>query len=127
MISLAYYSASRKPASVIRIALVPAVDGMLERSGHPRLRELERLSGNPDVHVALMRYWHEKYGAELMTLTRDVVEMSVARPPMTREDALELAKEKFLYCQDILTQGTQTLERLAAEHLGCPVWFFWWD
>jgi hypothetical protein len=80
-----------------------------------------------EVHVALMRYWHERYGAEPMTLAGDVVEMSVARPPMTREAALGLAKEKFLYCRDIVDQGTETIDGLAAEDVGSPMWFFWWD
>jgi hypothetical protein len=80
-----------------------------------------------EVHVALWQYWHGRYGAELMTLTADVVEMSVARPPRSREEAFELAEEKFLYCQDIVVQGTETLDGLACGDLGSPVWFFWWD
>ena len=81
----------------------------------------------PEVHVSFMRYWHDSYGAELVAATHDVVEMQVARPPTTREGALSLAMEQFFYCGDVVTQGTETLERLAATLLKGTVWFFWWD
>jgi hypothetical protein len=31
------------------------------------------------------------------------------------------------YCEDVVLQGTLTLERLAATLLHGRVWFFWWD
>lgn len=80
-----------------------------------------------EVHVCLMRYWHDKYRAEVVAATHDVVEMQVARPPATREEALQLAAEQFFYCADIVAQGTGTLERLAATLLNGTVWYFWWD
>jgi hypothetical protein len=82
---------------------------------------------DPAVHVRLMRKWFEDYGAELVGMNGDVIEMSVIRPPATREDALRLAEQQFLYCEDIVLQGTETMERLAAGLLGNNVWFFWWD
>jgi hypothetical protein len=57
----------------------------------------------------------------------DVVEYRVARPVGAQEQAMELALEQFAYCPDIVLQGTETLERLAAEILGARRWFFWWD
>lgn len=78
-------------------------------------------------HVALHKYWHEKYGAEVVTITHDIIEMQVARPPLDREGALHLATEQFSYCADIVAQGTNTISELAAGLLGANVWFFWWD
>src|SRR5437762_757052 len=49
-------------------------------------------------HVALFRYWGERYGAEVVGMAGDVVEMKVARPPTGRDDALELAGQQYLYC-----------------------------
>jgi hypothetical protein len=80
-----------------------------------------------EVHVSLMKYWAGKYGAEIVCATHDVVEMQVSRPPTTREAALELASEQFFYCEDVVAQGTETLERLAVTLLNGTVWFFWWD
>jgi hypothetical protein len=74
-----------------------------------------------------MRYWCERYDAELTTFAGDVAELRVGRPPLTRDDSIVLAREQFVYRQDIVTQGTETLEELAAGLLASPVWFFWRD
>jgi hypothetical protein len=79
------------------------------------------------VHCALAKYWFEKYGAEIVALTHDVVEMSVSRPPTTREAALALAREQYAYCADIVDQGTESIAALAAALLNGKAWFFWWD
>lgn len=78
-------------------------------------------------HAALWRYWGEKYGATVASITSDVVEFTVARPPQTREEALQLAREHYLYCADIVDQGVESIEALAATLQKAPVWFFWWD
>ena len=82
---------------------------------------------HPEEHVCMMKHWYEAYGAELVSLSGDTLEMKVLRPPSNREFALELAREQFIYCDDIVTQGTQTIENLAASLLNGTVWFFWWD
>jgi hypothetical protein len=74
-----------------------------------------------------MKYWQERYGAEVVGVTHDVVEMLISRPPRTRAQALELAREQCLYCSDIVLQGTNTLDVLAASLLDGTTWFFWWD
>ena len=60
-------------------------------------------------------------------MTRDVIEMQVARPPLDRAEALHLAVEQYGYCRDIVDQGVRTLDHLAALLLGGTVWYFWWD
>lgn len=57
----------------------------------------------------------------------DVVEMLVECPPSKKIDVLKIAKQQYLYCQDIVGQGSHTLEVLAAGLLGATSWFFWWD
>ena len=78
-------------------------------------------------HAAIFRYWLEKYGASVVSLADDVVELIVARPPRTREEALALAKEQYIYCPDIVQQGVGSVEALAATLINSTVWFFWWD
>lgn len=80
-----------------------------------------------EVQVAMMKLWQDHYGAEVVGIAGDVVEMQVERPPSTKLDALRLAKQQYLYCQDIVDQGTRTLESLAAVLLDGTSWFFWWD
>lgn len=80
-----------------------------------------------EVHVALHRRWHTKWGAEIACMSGDVVECVVARPPATREEAMKLAREQFVYCPDIVHQGVQSLEALASLLQGGKTWYFWWD
>ncbi len=81
----------------------------------------------PEDHVAIMRYWNEKYGIEIVSITSNVIECIVKNPPATKEEALELAKEQYWYCPDLVTQGTQTIAALAATLLNNKYWYFWWE
>jgi len=81
----------------------------------------------PYEHAAVMKYWHQLYGAELIGITNDVIEMKVSNPPKTYQQAFELAKEQMAYCDDIVFQGTMTVERLAKLLVSATSWFFWWD
>ena len=81
----------------------------------------------PEEHVAVLRRWADIYGAELVGISGDVIEMRVLRPPKTREAAMVLATEQYDYCSDIVTQGTQSISALAADLLDDPTWYFWWD
>jgi hypothetical protein len=80
-----------------------------------------------DVHCALHRYWQERYGAEIVSMTGDVVECVVKNPPTTKEEAMELAMQQYLYCGDIVDQGCESISNLAATLLNSANWYFWWD
>ena len=81
----------------------------------------------PEENCAAFRYWGERYGAKIISITHDIVECTVERLPKDPEEALELAEEQYAYCTDLVDQGTGTLENLAASLLVSHTWFFWWD
>lgn len=81
----------------------------------------------PAEHCALWQYWQRKYGAKIVGLSGDVIEAHVSQPPRTREDAMELAWQHFLYCPDLVEQGVESIAHLAGALLDQKVWFFWWD
>jgi hypothetical protein len=78
-------------------------------------------------HCAIHRTWAEQYGAEVVSITGDVVQCLVARPPQTREAGLELARQQYIYCPDIVDQGTKSIARLAMSLIDARYWYFWWD
>lgn len=82
---------------------------------------------SPEEHCAVHRYWASKYGAEVVSITSDVVQCAVARPPVDREESLRLAHEQYIYCYDIVEQGTETIAALAAGLVNSKYWYFWWD
>ena len=81
----------------------------------------------PAEHVAVLRSWNERFGADLAGLSGDTLELRNARVPGDREALLELAREQFRYCADRVQQGYGTLDALAAGIGGSRAWSFWWD
>jgi hypothetical protein len=62
------------------------------------------------VRVAILKYWYERWGAEVVAAT-----------------AGDLAKEQYRYCRDLVEQHTGSVAVLAHLLLDSPVWWFWWD
>lgn len=81
----------------------------------------------PEEHCAIHRYWATQYASDVVSVTRDVVQCTVARPPRDPEASLALARQQYIYCNDIVDQGTNTIAALAASLLNSPNWYFWWD
>jgi len=77
--------------------------------------------------VAALRSWRDRFGAELVGLSTDCMDLRVARPPQSRADALDLAHDHYVYCFDSVDQGVGTLCGWAALLLGHGWWSFWWD
>ncbi len=80
-----------------------------------------------EYHVAAMREWRDRYGAELVGISFDTINMRVRRKPKTRDEALALARDQYVYCSDIIDQGVGTYSALAAELIANEWWYFWWD
>jgi len=78
----------------------------------------------PWVHVAYAREWSARFGARLLSLTRDTLEFEVARPITSRADAVAMAAVHAHYCYSPVVSSTA---QHAAHLLGAPLWRFWWD
>ncbi len=82
---------------------------------------------SPEVHCAMWKYWQSKYGAHIIGVSNDTIEAKVFNPPATKEQAMELAWEQDLYCNDLVDQGVESISNLAASLQNHDIWFFWWD
>jgi hypothetical protein len=116
---------TKKPHAEVWLALVPT----REPADVPAYLPFGDWNACPPdhVHVALLRRWRERHGAELVCLSGDTLELRVARRPTSRDDAERLAREQCAYCNDVVDQGVSTIQALAADRMASPVWFFWWD
>ncbi len=116
--------AARSPS--VTIALVPA-----ETSWRvPLVLALPPWNDYPDPaeHAAILRYWNEKYGAELVAMTAETAEISLIKPPRIRTEALELAWEYQLYNDGSYDRYlADDLGELAAGLLDNDVLLAWWD
>lgn len=118
------YNHRGEPLDEVFIALVPAqepwhVPAYLRSAG---IGDLPRAA----VQTALWRRWHERYGAEVITIADGCVELIVERPLANLQIAHELAVEQFIYSPDIIHYGMATLGNLAAALITNRLWYFWW-
>lgn len=74
----------------------------------------------------IAKYWYEKHGAIPAVMTCDILEFSAA-PVKNEKAAADLAVEQFAFCSDIVTQGLNTVGRLAGALMQSSTWYFWWD
>ncbi len=124
-LSVAYEILTHRPLPKVYIVLVPT-DDPTTVPAHLHWGDWNECPA-PEYHVAALRHWREHYGAELVGLDMDVMNLRVARKPATRDEALELARVQYAYCNDIVDQGTYYLRALAADLMAHNWWYFWWD
>lgn len=77
-------------------------------------------------HVAALREWHARHGAEPLVFGGDTVALLV-RPIRDPAEAKRVAIEHYAHCEDLVDGGMSTVQALAASLLGATVWYFWWD
>jgi Domain of unknown function (DUF4253) len=117
--SIHLYPEGFKP--VVTLAYIPAqstadIPAFLKLGGWNAVPEAE-------VFVALLRKWQREYGAELVALSMDTIDIRIARRPATQQEALGLAREHAKFCPSTEV----TLAERAAELMQLDWWHFWWD
>jgi len=80
-----------------------------------------------EVHCAFHCKWQSEFGAQIASMSGDVVECIVNNPPLDQATAIELAWQQYWYCADIVEQGCESVSNLAATLINSPYWYFWWD
>ena len=81
-----------------------------------------------EEHMAVAKYWFEKYGAVPALMTPDVLEYPIPfGTSVPSWQALDLALEQYAYCNDIVDQGVGTIGALADGLMKSHNWYFWWD
>jgi hypothetical protein len=112
-------------AQRVHIALIPT-DDWTTTPAHLRWGGWNECPA-AEYHVAALRSWRDRFGIELVGMNPDTLNLRAARSPQTRTEALELAHEQYVYCNDIVDQGVGTISALAASLMADPWWYFWWD
>ena len=111
------------PASVL---LVPAAAGYEVPVLVPGLIRAVNTDLGPVDHLAVLRHWHQRYGAELYFAGGSDLELAVARPPTATDDVARCAVEQTVYCYD-LSQIFGEPGDVARKQVRGNHWSFWWD
>jgi len=77
--------------------------------------------------AAVLRSWEDRFGARVVSVGFNTLELSVSAPPADREHALHVAAEHWAFCPDNVVQGPGDLHGYAEQILGSHAWSFWWD
>lgn len=115
-------------------ALVPHAEVALVRVPTPHSWEIPayflfggwNFIASPAQMVAVAKYWHERWGAEICGICQESLEFRVARKPPSHEEAVALLREHYLFCSEI-ELDQDALEEMAADLRVMDYWFFWWD
>jgi hypothetical protein len=76
---------------------------------------------------AVVRGWEDRFGARVVGLGFDTLELSVAAPPTTFRHALRVAAEHATFCPEVIVQGPGTLTGHAEEIRDARFWSFRWE
>src|SRR5207248_795304 len=68
----------------------PVTGNWVGSPSHPKLTAAD--------HSAVLRTWHERYGAELYYFGDTAIELVVSQPPLDPSEAARLAVEQYAYC-----------------------------
>ncbi|MCQ6555763.1 DUF4253 domain-containing protein [Streptomyces sp. C10-9-1] len=99
-------------------ALLPGVPDAPNWWSEPARRALR-----PADHVAFLRSWHERFGAEVFLADGCSLRLVVERPPLDPLTAAQVAVEQFVYCGDV----AEDMDVMGDERVRSTVWSFWWD
>jgi hypothetical protein len=74
----------------------------------------------------VLRSWEDRFGAVLLGLGFDVMQLVVSAPATDPAQAELLAREHYAFCPDNVDQGVGSLEDYVPLVMGRE-WYFWWD
>lgn len=82
----------------------------------------------PSEVSIILRSWEGRFGAVPLSISDSTLSLVVARPPMTIEDARQVAREHFHFCRyDTQFHGFGGISPYVRNLVGARVWKFWWD
>ncbi|MFD0918673.1 DUF4253 domain-containing protein [Saccharopolyspora rosea] len=76
---------------------------------------------------AMARSWEDRFGARLLRLGPDRLDLSVSAPPQDPDHAAAVAAEHWTFCPDRILQETGSIAAYAQEIRGRRTWSFWWE
>lgn len=76
---------------------------------------------------ALLRSWEDRFGARVLRLGPDRLDVSVAAPPHDSAHAAAVAAEHWTFCPDRVLQDSGSISAHANEIRGRRSWSFWWE
>ncbi len=109
-----------------RVALVPVrrgADVLAALGWSGAANHVSRTAGL----AAMLRSWEDRFGARVLRLGPDRLDVSVSAPPHDPLHAAAVAAEHWTFCPDRVLQDSGNLADYAREIRGRRNWSFWWE
>jgi hypothetical protein len=82
----------------------------------------------PSEASVVLRSWEERFGAVPLSASDSTLSLVVARPPLTVDQARQVAREHFHFCRyDTQFHGLEGISPYVRKIVNARVWKFWWD
>lgn len=108
----------------VHMALIPAAGGW-EVPALLAWPGAEKIGLGGAEHLAVLTFWSDLYGAELVSLGIDTMECLAERPPEDARAAFDLAVQHYAYCPQLMDNLVPAIGGLAATLFGRHWWFNW--
>ncbi|SEF87469.1 protein of unknown function [Thermomonospora echinospora] len=120
------YVQARYTGEKLLLGLVPAARGAdtLARTGW---QGPANHTGDVQEISAVVRSWEDRFGARVVAVGFATLDLSVAAPPATADQALGVAAEHHAFCPDNVWQNSDGFTEYAGRLIGAGNWSFWWD
>ncbi|MFF3068890.1 DUF4253 domain-containing protein [Kitasatospora sp. NPDC057936] len=109
----------------LRIGLVPADRGADALTASGWSGPVNSVSDTAEIS-AVLRYWEDRFGVRVVALGFADLYVSVAAPPTTLSEAMQVAAEHFAFCPDNVG-SIEELPEYAEQLVNADSWHFWWD
>lgn len=76
---------------------------------------------------AMLRGWEERFGARVVRLGPDRLDLTVAAPPHEVKHAATVAAEHWTFCPDPVLHESGSISAYADTIKGSRTWSFWWE
>lgn len=76
---------------------------------------------------SVVRSWEDRFGARVIRLGPDRLDISVSAPPHEPSQAAIVAAEHWTFCPDSVLGEWETLRDYAQHIQGRRIWSFWWE
>jgi hypothetical protein len=115
---------ARADASPTLVAAKRPCDSLLEL-GWPGILNV---GWTPTEASVVLRSWEERFGAVPLSVSNSTLSLLVARPPLTVEEARQVAREHFHFCSyDTQFHGLEGISPYVRKITGARDRDFWWD
>jgi len=106
-----------------KIAIISNIKDQFELLKYMQIQGNDFTISNEKI-IEWFRKWNKEFKFQIIGIGIDFIQVDIQTDP---KDYINLAKQIYSMCPDVVDQGTETIQELAKEMKSNKTMFFWWD